>query len=137
MELYEIRIDDTSPQQIIILREKDGNRVMPIVIGVFEAYAIQNKISGVPFPRPLTHDLLGNILEAVNVKVERIFINKLAKTVIGNQEHGTFFARIYLKMPDGNQVDVDSRPSDAIAVAVRVECPIYVDEEVLEQLESS
>ncbi|HNT34716.1 MAG TPA: bifunctional nuclease family protein, partial [bacterium] len=105
----------------------------PIVIGIFEAHAIQNRISNSFFPRPLTHDLLANILQEIGVTVERIVVTKLEKTVVDDEEHGTFFARIHLALPSGEKVDVDARPSDAIAVAVRVECPIFAEEEVLNQ----
>jgi len=70
MELFELRIDDMSPEQIVVLREKEGNRILPIVIGIFEAYAIRHKIGDIYFPRPLTHDLMAGLLEAAQVKVE-------------------------------------------------------------------
>lgn len=133
MQLFELRIDDTSPQQILILREKDGTRILPIVIGIFEAHAIQNRIANSFFPRPLTHDLLANILQAAGVVVEKIVVTKLEKTLVDDEEHGTFFARIHLVLPGGEKQDVDARPSDAIALAVRVECPIFAEEEVLDQ----
>ena len=136
MELFELRIDDTTPDQIIILKEKDGERILPIVIGMFEAYAIRNKISNTDFPRPLTHDLLASVLKATNVEVEKIVVNKLQKTLIDGHEHGTFLARIHLKTPGGGTLDVDSRPSDAIALAVRVECPIFLEEDVFKQMSS-
>jgi bifunctional DNase/RNase len=125
MELFEIRIDDLQKEQVIVLREKGGSRFLPIVIGSSEAKAIQLKITNVPLPRPLTHDLMRDLITSLGATVQRIVVTAL--------EQSTFFARIYLETADGEVVDVDARPSDSIALALRVECPIFVDDSVLEK----
>ena len=129
MELVEIRIDETSSEQVIVLKEKQGQRFVPIVIGMFEAQSIHVKINNIRLPRPLTHDLLMGVIEALGAVPLRIVVNNL--------EHNTFFARLVLRTRDGEEVDVDSRPSDAIALALRAEVPIYVEEDVLTQLSTS
>lgn len=129
MELVEIRIDETSSEQVIVLKEKQGQRFVPIVIGMFEAQSIHVKINNIQLPRPLTHDLLMGVIEALGAVPLRIVVNNL--------EHNTFYARLVLQTQDGGEVDVDSRPSDAIALALRAEVPIYVEEDVLAQLSAS
>lgn len=128
MELNKIIIDEKRQDQIIVLKEKEGGRLLPIVIGFLEANAIKMKISGVVPPRPLTHDLLATIIEALQAKVKKIIIDKL--------EDGTFHAKIVLSGPgDGREETVDARPSDSIALAVRVKAPIFVDDEVIKKSE--
>ncbi len=129
MELFEIRIDETSSEQVIVLKEKEGQRLLPIVIGMFEAQSIHVKINNIQLPRPLTHDLLMRVIEALGARPLRIVVNNL--------EHNTFYARLVLQTQDGGEADVDSRPSDAIALALRAEVPIYVEEDVLAQLSAS
>jgi bifunctional DNase/RNase len=126
MELSKIIIDEKRQDQIIVLKEKSGERFLPIVIGFLEASAIKMKISGVAPPRPLTHDLLKNILEALETEVKRIVIDKL--------EDNTFHAKIILKKNSGEKI-IDARPSDSIALAVRVKAPIFVEEEVIKRSE--
>lgn len=126
LELFEIRIDETSSEQLIVLKEKDGERLMQIVIGIFEAQAIQLKVSGIEYPRPLTHDLLGSVIRAMGGKINRILINDL--------KDNTFFAQLVLDSVNG-QVEVDARPSDAIALALRLEARIFVDDDVLDQVQ--
>jgi len=111
MELSEIRIDETSHEQVIVMKEKAGVRLLPIVIGMFEAQSIHVKINEIKLPRPLTHDLFLGIRE------------------------NTFYARLWLETSSG-EVDVDARPSDAIALAIRAEAPIFCEEHVLDQLSS-
>ncbi|MCD5402081.1 bifunctional nuclease family protein [candidate division NPL-UPA2 bacterium] len=124
MELFQIRVDDRGGEQLIILREKEGNgRLLPIVIGIFEAEAIRIKVKGMKTARPLTHDLLKGAIEQLGATVERI--------VIDNLEKGTFFAKLMLRTVAGEEVRVDARPSDAIALALRANAPIFVEEEVL------
>ena len=125
MELSKIIISEMQDQQIIVLKEVDGDRKFPIVIGSGEAYAIDRRLKGILHPRPLTHDLLASVIEQMGGAIERIEINNL-------QDH-TFFARIHIRQ-NGTTVKVDSRPSDAIAVAVTVDVPIYVAEEVLNEV---
>jgi uncharacterized protein len=123
MELSRIIISEMKESQIIMLREVDGEREFPIVIGSPEALAIDRRLKGIATPRPLTHDLLSNIIELLGGTVEKIEINNL-------EEH-TFFARIHIRQ-DGQVVEVDSRPSDAIALGIATMVPIFVAEHVLE-----
>ena len=122
MELHKIIISEMQDQQIIVLKEVDGERKFPIVIGSGEAYAIDRRLKGIVHPRPLTHDLLASVIEAMGGVIDRIEINNL-------QDH-TFFARIHIRQ-NGSIHKVDSRPSDAIALGVATSVPIYVAEHVL------
>lgn len=128
MELNKIVIDEKRHDQLIVLKEKDGQRVLPIVIGLAEVLAIRSKISGSKAPRPLTHDLLSSVVNSLGAKVESVRIDKLQDNI--------FFAAIVLQPKTGPAVEVDARPSDSIALAVRAKCPIYVEEEVIRQTES-
>lgn len=125
MELHKIIISEMQDQQIIVLKEVDGERKFPIVIGSTEAYAIDRRLKGIPTPRPLTHDLLANVVETMGGYIDRIEINDL-------QAH-TFFARIHIRQ-DGKTLEVDSRPSDAIALGIATIVPIFVAEHVLEEV---
>ena len=125
MELSRIIISEMQDQQIIVLREVDGERTFPIVIGANEAMAIDRRLKGIPTPRPMTHDLLANVIEQLGGTVDRIEINNL-------QDH-TFFARIHIRQ-DGETVEIDSRPSDAIALGIATTVPIYVAEHVLDEV---
>ena len=128
MELNKIIIDEKRQDQIIVLKEKSGERFLPIVIGFLEATAIKMKVSGVTPPRPLTHDLLQSMLEILEVQVKRIIIDKL--------EDNTFHAKIVLNTKsDPQEKIIDARPSDSIALAVRVKAPIFVEEEVIKRSE--
>ena len=124
MELTRIIISENAEQQIIYLKEVDGDRTFPIVIGIFEATSIDRRVKGSTAPRPLTHDLLANAIELLGGELQDIYISEL-------RDH-TYFAKLRIKH-DGELVEVDSRPSDAIAVAVTVDVPIYVAEEVIEE----
>jgi hypothetical protein len=124
MELAKIVIDEKRHDQLIVLKEKNGERLLPIVIGLSEASAIKLKISGFTPPRPLTHDLLHSTIENLEADIEKIVIDKL--------EENTFHAKIVLKQ-NGKIRVVDARPSDSIALAVRAKAPIYVEEAVLIQ----
>jgi uncharacterized protein len=125
MELYRIIISEMQDQQIIMLKEVDGERTFPIVIGSGEAYAIDRRLKGIPTPRPLTHDLLANVIEQLGGMIEQIEINDL--------ENHTFFARIHIRR-DGKMLEIDSRPSDAIALGIATTVPIFVAEHVLEEV---
>jgi bifunctional DNase/RNase len=125
MELHKIIISELQEQQIIMLKEVDGERKFPIVIGNGEAVAIERRLKGKPYARPLTHDLLANVIEELGGKIERIEINNL-------QDH-TFFAQIVVKR-DGETIEIDSRPSDAIALGIATMVPIYVAEHVLNEV---
>ena len=125
MELNKIIISEMQESQIIVLKEVDGERKFPIVIGSSEAMAIDRRLKGIPTPRPMTHDLLASVIEHLGGSIERIEINNL-------QEH-TFFAKIHIRR-NGNAVEIDSRPSDAIALGIATSVPIFVSEHVLEQV---
>lgn len=122
MELKRIIINDLHDSQVIVLREVDGDRSFPIVIGVFEALSINHRVRALETPRPLTHDLLNSIIEQMGGELQDILINELV-------EH-TYFARLRVRK-DGELIEIDCRPSDAIAVAVTARVPIYVNEDVL------
>jgi bifunctional DNase/RNase len=119
-----IRVSLMSQNRIVVLREDEGERFLPIWIGPFEADSITMQLQGMEVHRPLTHDLLKNVIETLGAEVLHIIINGLEKN--------TYFARIVLDV-DGDSVEIDSRPSDAIALAVRVSAPIYVTDEVMDQ----
>jgi len=125
MELARIVISDTSEQQIIVLRERDGSRQFPIVIGLTEAIAIDRRVKKIPTPRPLTHDLLANVISDLDGDLEKIVVHDL-------RDH-TFYAKLVIRR-DGKLVEVDSRPSDAIALGVASDTPLYVEESVLQQV---
>ena len=127
MELNKIVIDEKRHDQLIVLKEKKGERILPIVIGLAEASAIKLKISGFEPPRPLTHDLLHSTIKYLEANIDRIIIDKL--------EEETFHAKIVLKAKDGNEKIIDARPSDSVALAVRAHAPIFVEDEILKQSE--
>ncbi|MBU0547871.1 MAG: bifunctional nuclease family protein [Candidatus Omnitrophica bacterium] len=127
MELNKIVIDEKRHDQLIVLKEKDGLRVLPIVIGLNEASAIKLKISGFNPPRPLTHDLIYIMLKDLNASVEKIIIDKL--------EEATFHAKIFIKSGSGDLRIIDARPSDSVALAVRFHAPIFVEETIVKQFE--
>ena len=124
MQLKRIVINEVHDSQVIMLREVDGPRSFPIVIGIFEATSIDRRVKGIQSPRPLTHDLLANVIDLLGGELQDIFISELS-------EH-TYFAKLRIRK-DGELVDVDCRPSDAIALAVTAKVPIYVAEEVIEE----
>lgn len=125
MELTRIIITEHAEQQnVIYLREVDGDRMFPIMIGVYEATSIDRRVRGQSSLRPLTHDLLANTIDMLGGELQDIYINEL-------RDH-TYYAKLRVKY-EGEIVEIDSRPSDAIAVAVTVDVPIFVSEEVLEE----
>ena len=128
MELNKIIIDEKRHDQIIVLKERNGERRLPIVIGYLEASSIKMKIAGAKSPRPMTHDLLKSTIESLDAIVEKVVIDKLLDN--------TFHAKLILKT-NGTTKIVDARPSDSIALAVRTKSPIFVEEEVLNQLGST
>jgi bifunctional DNase/RNase len=125
MDLARIVIQDTHDQQIIFLRERGGEREFPIVIGDAEACAIDRRLKGYQRPRPMTHDLMADIIERLHGELEKIVINDL-------KEH-TFYAKLVIRT-QGEVIEVDSRPSDAIALGVASETPIFVSEHVLREV---
>ena len=129
MDVSKIRIDERRGEQVVVLKERGGNRLLPIIIGISEVTAIKMKISGIQPPRPLTHDLLQDLITQLEATLQRIVITKL--------EFNTFFATLVLQTKDGSRREVDARPSDSIAVALRAEAPIFVAEDVLNQVASN
>lgn len=122
VELFQVIITEGSQFQVIVLREKGGDRFFPIFIGYNEAMAIDRKLKDTQVARPLTHDLLHNIIEQMGGKLARIVVNDLREE--------TYFAILEIHR-DGEIIQIDSRPSDAIALSVRTPVPIFVDEQVL------
>ncbi len=125
MDLDRIVIFENREQQFVYLREREGTRTFPIVIGLPEAAAIDRKVRDVKPPRPLTHDLLVSVVAALGGTVKAVVVHKL-------EEH-TFFAKLVVEH-DGREIEIDSRPSDAIAVASHTHVPIFVDESVLDEV---
>lgn len=124
MTIDSIRVSLMNYQRVVILKEKASDRYLPIWIGPAEADAIAVKLQGVAVPRPLTHDLLNSVIDTLGAAVNSIIVNDL--------KNDTFFAKVILDT-DGKQVEVDSRPSDALALAVRTGVPIFADESVLDK----
>ena len=125
MELTRIIINETSDSHIIFLKEVDGERMFPIVIGFFEASSIERRVKNVTTQRPLTHDLLANTIDQLGGDLQDIYINEL-------REH-TYFAKLRIRH-EGELIEVDSRPSDAIALAVTVDVPIYVADDIIDDV---
>ena len=124
MKIKGLMIDPVSNMPIIILKDSSGDTILPIWVGVFEANAIAMELEKIVSPRPMTHDLLRNVIEGLQAKVDRIVITDL--------KENTFFAMIHVTR-NGQQLAIDSRPSDAMALALRSEVPILVEETVLEK----
>jgi uncharacterized protein len=124
LSLIGVRVELPSNQPIVLLKELEGERYLPIWIGAVEATAIAFALQGIQTPRPMTHDLMRDILNESQIQVERILISELVEQ--------TFFAVIRMSQ-NGRSTEVSSRPSDAIALAVRINAPIFAAEEVLEQ----
>ena len=124
LTIESIRVSLMNYQRVVILKEKEADRYLPIWIGPAEADAIAVRLQDVAVARPLTHDLLRSIIDSLGATVEYVLVNDLS--------NDTFFARIMLQV-DGRSLEIDSRPSDAIALAVRAQVPIFADESVLEK----
>jgi uncharacterized protein len=124
LNLVGVRVELPTNQPIVLLREREGERYLPIWIGAMEATAIAFALQGIPTPRPMTHDLMKNVLEEIGVHVERIVITEL--------RDGTFYAELQMAQ-NGAKYQISSRPSDAIALAVRLNVPIYANEDVLSE----
>lgn len=121
-----LTVDRNTGAPVVILKETEGEskRILLIWIGESEAWAIENRLKEVTMPRPMTHDLLKNVINAIDGKVQSICVNAFEKT--------TFFAQVKLEL-NGEEYDIDARPSDALALALRCDAPIYVDEDVIEE----
>ena len=124
MNIQGLMIDPVSQMPIIVLKDSSGESVLPIWVGIFEANAIAMQMENVVSPRPMTHDLLKSVIEGLKARIDRIVITDL--------RDNTFFASIHLENA-GESLSIDSRPSDAMALALRAGAPIFVDREVLEK----
>ena len=123
MTIKGLMVDPITNMPIIILRDKDGQRVLPIWVGIFEANAIALQIENISTPRPMTHDLLRNVIQDLNASVQKI--------VVCDLQENTFYALIYLSL-DGATHAIDARPSDGIALALRTRAPIFVEDTVID-----
>jgi bifunctional DNase/RNase len=123
MTIKGLMVDPITNMPIVILRDKDGQRVLPIWVGIFEANAIALQIENISTPRPMTHDLLRNVIQDLKASVQKI--------VVCDLQENTFYALIYLAV-NGDTVAIDARPSDAIALALRTRAPIFVEETVID-----
>jgi len=123
MSIKGLMVDPITNMPIIILRDQEGQRVLPIWVGIFEANAIALQIENISTPRPMTHDLLRNVIHDLKASVQKI--------VVCDLQENTFYALIYLLM-NGDTVAIDARPSDAIALALRTRAPIFVEESVID-----
>lgn len=126
VELSKIIINEAVDQQIIVLKELEGQRSFPIVIGMMEILAIDRRLKNIELPRPMTHDLLADVIDQMGGEIEKVVISDLS--------NGTFYARLHISS-NGETVEVDSRPSDAIALGVGTGAPIFVDEDVFENMQ--
>lgn len=126
MELVRILMNEKRGEQMVVLKEKEGKRSLPIIIGIPEASAIKLKISGIQPPRPMTHDLLKNMIEQLGATLKRVVIDRL--------QENTFYAKLVLNDTQGKEIVVDARPSDSIALALRADCPIFTTEDLLNQV---
>ena len=126
MELVRIVMNERRGEQMVVLKEKEGKRTLPIIIGIPEASAIKLKISGIQPPRPMTHDLLKNMVEQLGATLKKVIIDRL--------QENTFYAKLVLNNTQGREVIVDARPSDSIALALRADCPIFATENLLNQV---
>ncbi len=122
MKIRTLMMDPVTQMPIVILRDIGGDTILPIWVGVYEANAIALEIEKVSTPRPMTHDLIKTIVTGLDVTVQKVVVNEL--------KDDTFYALIWM-LKNGESVSVDARPSDALALALRLDCPIYVDDQVL------
>lgn len=125
VELSRIIIDEKKNEQVVVLKEKNGSHLLPIVIGINEAAAIRMHLSGFIPPRPLTHDLIKILCHTLDAALEKVIIDEL--------RDNTFHAKLYLRTGQGSKI-VDARPSDSLALAVRMNAPLFVEEGVFEAL---
>jgi hypothetical protein len=122
MKIRGLMMDPVTNMPIVILKDTTGNAILPIWVGVYEANAIALEIEKVQTPRPMTHDLIKNVLLGLNARVQKVVVTEL--------KEDTFYAAIWLER-NGSAIAIDSRPSDALALALRTDAPIFVEEEVL------
>jgi bifunctional DNase/RNase len=122
MKIRGLMMDPVTNMPIVVLKDPSGDAVLPIWVGIYEANAIALEIEKVATPRPMTHDLIKNVLMGLETRVHKVVVTEL--------RDDTFFAVIWIER-EGRYISIDSRPSDALAIAMRLDCPIYVDDEVL------
>jgi hypothetical protein len=128
MKIRGLMMDPVTNMPIVILKDLAGTQILPIWVGIYEANAIALEIEKVATPRPMTHDLIKSLLLGLETGVQKVVVSEL--------KDDTFYAVIWLER-DGELISIDSRPSDALALALRVDCPIYVEEEVLKSSKSA
>ncbi len=122
--LNKIRMDESRPEQLLVLKEKRGARYLPVVVGFPECQSIKTFLRGVKSPRPLTHDLMFSIIKKLSGKLEKVVIDKV--------DNGTFFAKLHFLKKTGETILIDSRPSDAVALALRAAVPVFAADSVLD-----
>jgi len=128
MKIRSLMMDPVTNMPIVVLKDIQGNAILPIWVGIYEANAIALEIEKVQTPRPMTHDLLRNVLMGFDVRVQKVVVTDL--------KDDTFYALIWVEH-EGQVMTIDSRPSDALALALRVDCPIFVEEQVLKSSKAS
>jgi len=128
MKIRGLTVDPNTNMPIVVLKDVNGTAILPIWVGVYEAHAIASEIEKVATLRPMTHDLIRNLLFGLETGVKKVVVSEL--------KEDTFYAMIWLER-DGRLISVDSRPSDALAIALRLDCPIFVDDEVLRSSKSA
>lgn len=128
MKIRGLMMDPVTNMPIVILKDANGNQILPIWVGIYEANAIALEIEKVTTPRPMTHDLIRNVLLGLDATVRKVVVSEL--------RDDTFFAVIWMER-EGETVSIDSRPSDALALALRLDCPIFVDDQVLKTSKST
>ena len=122
MKIRGLMVDPSTNAPIVILKDVQSDTILPIWVGLYEAHAIANEVEKSTTPRPMTHDLLKNVMDGLNARLQRVVVTEL--------KNDTFYAVLWLEQ-DGEPVTIDCRPSDALALALRVDCPIFVEEDVL------
>ncbi|MEN3015252.1 MAG: bifunctional nuclease family protein [bacterium] len=125
VRVYQLATDIVTDDAVVILKEEDGSAILPIIIGHFEASSIAIALEKLKIERPMTHDLIKNILESLDIKIQKVVITEL--------KGSTYYATIFIQK-DNKVIEVDARPSDSIAIAVRIGCPIFVNEKLLQNL---
>ncbi len=125
MKIIGLALDQKNESSVVVLKEVTGDTALPIVIGLLESTAIATRLEKIAIPRPMTHDLLKNLMDVLKASVKRVEISDL--------RNDTFYARIYLKINNAEEVDLDARPSDALAIALRTNCRIFVHERVIKK----
>ena len=123
LTLSKIKVDENRHEQLVVFREKSGKRFLPVVIGLPEIHAIKLKLGNVKPPRPMTHDLMLQVIEGLGGKLQKVVIDKL--------ENNTFHAKLHILKEDGSEIVIDGRPSDSVAVALRAQVPVFVEDDVL------